>query len=39
MHVREYYRGSKHDSKDDILEGLMFKKIIKMINIKKFNKV
>jgi len=40
MHVREYYRGSKLDSKDDILEGLMSNKIIiKIINIKKFNKV
>jgi len=40
--VHAYPRGdSKLDSKeDDILEGLMYNKIvIKIINIKKFNKV
>jgi hypothetical protein len=41
LHVKEYYKGTKHDSKeDDIQVGLMSKKIIiKIINIKKFNKV
>jgi hypothetical protein len=41
MHVNDYYGGSKYDSmKDDILVGLISKKIIiKIINIKNFNKI